>query len=428
MSYDILGSIAHTMMLERQRILGKDEAGAIVRALRGLHAEWKSGRFALSLEHEDVHMNVEAAVTKKTPHGMKMHTARSRNDQVLLDMRMYMRDSILRTCLGISRLKASLAKLSRKDGPMVGYTHTRVAQPITVSLWCDAHVRSLSRDADRLMECYRRANVSPLGACALAGTAWRIDRRYTAKLLGFRGVQENELDTISSRGELEAELLSALAIMMAKLSGMAEELIWLSQKGLVRLPDRVCTGSSIMPNKKNPDILELVRGRTGRSYGALMHALSVKKGLASGYHSDMQETKYAVMQGVDTAASCLGIMAIAAGSLSFDHNAIEKELEGGYAQATEIADRLAMRGIPFREAHGRAGRLVRRCEGEGKAISALGHDEAGRILGVAMGESEWRALCSLNRARLRRHVNAPKNGGILREMKKIEKAYRKLLR
>jgi argininosuccinate lyase len=252
-----------------------------------------------------------------------------------------------------------------------------------------------------------------LGACALAGTPWKIDRAYTAKLLAFGGVQENELDTISSRGEAEAELLSALSIMMSRLSGLAEELIWLSQKGLVGLPDEFCTGSSIMPNKKNPDALELVRGRASRVHSNLFHILSVKKGLISGYHSDMQETKYAVMSGIETSLASIIVMAKLLERLEFDQDAIKQELEQGFAQATEIADRLAMQGMPFREAHGKAGKLVKECEKKGITLS--------QHKGIA------KKLVSLERKRLKRKIVLKEDDFFEKESKRIDKVFQDIM-
>lgn len=402
--YDIIGSIAHVKMLKKQKILKDNEASEIIKALKEILKSWEKGQFKLDPKLEDVHMNIEAAVSKKTKHGKKIHTARSRNDQVLLDMRMYMRDEIFGLAKGINELQKSFATLAKKDGPMVGHTHTQVAQPITISFWCDAQVQGLQRDIERLKDCYKRINSCPLGACALAGTSWNIDKEYTAKLLAFDNAQKNELDTISSRGEAEAELLSSLSILMTRLSGLAEELIWLSQKGLLELPDEFCTGSSIMPNKKNPDALELIRARTARVQSNLVHVLSVKKGLISGYHSDMQETKGAVMDGIETAAQSLNVMSKIVKKLKFNKGKIEAELEAGFAQATEIADALAMKGMPFREAHEKVGKLVKECEKKGVALSK--HKGTGK--------------------RLKRKIVLKEDGFLSKEGKKIEDAYRNL--
>ncbi len=416
--YDMLGSIAHTSMLGRQDILGRREADSITSALRRLLKSERSGEFTLDPALEDIHTNVEADMTRITTVAAKMHTARSRNDQALLDMRMYMRDEALAITEAVITLQKGFAALSKEDGVMAGYTHTRIAQPLTVSFWCDSFVQGFGRDIERIMGCYGRLNASPLGACALSGTSWNINRGYTARLLAFGSVQKNALDAVTSRGEGEAELLSALAILMTKLSGIAEELIWLSQKRLITIPDEFCTGSSIMPNKKNPDVLELIRGRSGRVHGALMHVLSVKKGLMSGYHSDMQETKYAVMQGIETAKECTVMLAEVVGCLGFDDNAMRNELEQGFAQATEIADALARKGIPFREAHGIVGRLVGRCSEAGITLS-----EAEPL--QPFTAKEWKALVSLERPRLKVKVAVDSSWAkrVHEEKLKIEKAY-----
>lgn len=424
--YDILGSIAHVRMLAKQGILGKEEAAEIVSALKTVYSRWENGGFALKSGLEDVHMNVEDAVTSITPHGKRMHTARSRNDQVLLDMRLYMRDALLRAVEAVEALQASFSEISVNDGPMVAYTHTRVAQPITVSFWCQAWMDGLGRDKERLLDAYRRVDRNPLGACAISGTGWKIDRTETAGLLSFGSVQENELDTISSRGECEAEALSALSMLMCRLSRLCEELIWLSEKGLVSIPEAFTTGSSIMPNKKNPDVLELVRGRTARVYSNLSHCLTVLKGLISGYHSDMQETKYAVMSGFDHTSASLGMMAGVVSGLGFDSGKIEKELDEGFAQATEIADMLAMDGLPFREAHERSGKLVRHCEGKGVTLSLIPLAEAEAALGVKIGRERWALMTTLGRPRLKRKA-AFARAGVEKEMEKIEKAFKKLI-
>jgi argininosuccinate lyase len=421
--YDILGSLAHVRMLYEAEILSTAEFEGIRNALRALLDQLERGMLRLDPSLEDIHMNIEAAVSSMTPAGKKMHTARSRNDQVLLDMRMYMRDRTLSVLFALSGLQEAFASLSRREGPMVAYTHTRVAQPITVSFWCDAWSRSFDRDIGRLRDAYRRLNVNPLGACAVAGTPWKIDRARTAALLAFDGVQENELDTIASRGECEAEALSALSIAMCKLSRLSEELIWLSQKGLLSIPEEHTTGSSMMPNKKNPDVLELVRGRSGRVYGDLLHCLVSLKGLPPGYNSDMQETKQAAISGFETTEACIRAAGMVVRGVGFSREAIERELDAGFAQATEIADHLAMKGMAFRDAHGKAGKLVLHCEKEGKSIPSLGAEEAGAILGRPMEKDEWAALRSNRRDRLARKVVPWKPAFAEKESERIGKAY-----
>ena len=422
-AYDVLGSLAHVRMLYRQEIISTSDFEGISGALRTVLGQAEAGAFRLDPSLEDVHMNIESAVSRLTPSGKKMHTARSRNDQVLLDMRLYMRDEVLAVILGLIRLQEAFSKAVRKDGPMVAYTHTRVAQPMTVSFWCDGWAQSFGRDIERLEDAYSRVNRNPLGACAVAGTAWKIDRKLTAELLAFGSVQDNELDTITSRGECEAELLSCLSIVMCKLSRLSEELIWLSEKGLVAISEEHTTGSSIMPNKKNPDVLELVRGRSGRVYGNLMHCLSSLKGLVSGYNSDMQETKFAIMGGFDTATASIRAFTMVLEGASFDSKEIEKELDAGFAQATEIADFLAMGGMPFRDAHAKAGELVRYCEKTGKRISELEADDARKILGLSVPPAKWSELRSFERPRLKRKVRTSDPSFAEKEMEKIEKAY-----
>ena len=422
-AYDLLGSIAHVKMLAKQKIIPVKEAGEITKALSVVLSRYNSGQFTLDPSLEDVHTNVEAAVSNLTPAGKTMHTARSRNDQVLLDMRMYMRDEALELAYAAIQLQKAFVVLAKQDGPMVGYTHTRVAQPITISFWCEAQVQSLGRDIDRLLQFEARFNQNPLGAGALAGSGWPVDREYTAKLLGFASVQKNALDAISSRGEAEGELLAHLSILMGKLSGLSEELIWLSQMKLIQIPDEFCTGSSMMPNKKNPDVLELIRGRASRVQGNLVHCLGVKKGLMSGYHSDHAETKYAVMMGVDTTKGSLQILASLVPSLTFNSQSIEAELESGYAQATEVADALAHKGVPFREAHGMVGKLVGECQTAGISLS-----KATPI--PPLNSKEWAEATQLERTRLKVKVelDASLEKKVVEEKKKIQKTFEQLIR
>lgn len=419
--YDVYGSIAHIQMLDKQKILTKKEADSIIGALKQILSKITKNEFELIGDLEDIHSNVEVIASSISPESKKMHTARSRNDQILLDMRLFLRDEVLKIALDSIALQKSYCKLSKEEGMMIGYTHTRVAQPITISFWCDAQVQSINRDIDRLLEVYKRINVNPLGSGAVAGSSWNIDRNYSAKLLGFEKIEENELDAISSRGEIEAEILSDLAILMSKLSGVSEELIWLSQKGLITIADKFCTGSSMMPNKKNPDVLELIRARSARVHANLLHVLGVKKGLISGYHSDMQETKYAVMRGVKTTKECLKMLGRIIEELKFDQKAIEAELKEGYSQATEIADALAKKGITFREAHAVVGKLVNECREKGITL-----DKATRI--TQLTQKEWNDALSLDRKRLKKEIKIEeeREKWVKIEMEKIEKIYLKL--
>jgi len=267
--HDIKGSMAHAVMLHEKGLLSLHEAKAILSGLEVVLADYKKGDFALERKLEDVHMNVEAKLTEIDAHGKKLHTARSRNDQINLDMRMYMRAEIITLLKKLHALGVSLEGLSKQSVPMPAYTHTRVAQPISVSYWANSYFDGFFRDAVRLSRAYDMLNTNPLGSGAVAGTTLPIDRGLTAKLLGFASVQENSLDCSSNRGEFEAQVAFVCSLIMTRLSRMCEELIWQSQKGLVALPDKFCTGSSMMPQKKNADILELVRGRSARAYASL---------------------------------------------------------------------------------------------------------------------------------------------------------------
>lgn len=379
-SYDIAGSLAHVIMLKEQKILKAGEAQAILDALLKIRSQYDKGLFALKPELEDVHMNVEAAVTQLTLHGKKMHTARSRNDQVILDTRLYMRDKILEIASAIVELQKAFAAAAKKNEIMPAYTHTRIAQPISTAFWADAYTCAFFRDLDRLFELYGRVNQNPLGACACSGTSWNINRNRTAQLLGFAKVQENALDVVSSRGELEAELLSILSLVMVKLSRLSEELIWFSEKGFVAIPEEFTTGSSIMPQKKNADVLELIRGRAGRVSGNWIHILTALKGLPSGYNSDSQETKKALMEGIETTRAGLAVAAAVVQGLQFNEKTMIESLQKNFAQATRLADLLAQKGMPFREAHAATGQLVRLCENQGKILEELSPSEIKNVL------------------------------------------------
>jgi argininosuccinate lyase len=366
--YDIAGSIAHAKMLGKQEILKTEEATAIVKALEEVLAEWKAGKFSLDPKLEDVHMNIEVAISKKTPHGKKLHTARSRNDQVNLAMRLYMRDQIDKMRVQLKQVQVTLAKQGKKPVVIPAHTHTRVAQPITNKIWGDAYVLSLEKDAERLVQLCKRINKNPLGACAISGTTWNIDRSYTAKLLGFDAIEENELETISSRGELEAEFAFICSLIQTQLSRIAEDLIWLSYVGLVEIPEEYCTGSSIMPNKMNPDALELVRGKTGRVTGNLVALLTILKGTPTGHNADTQESKRLVMDSIDTVMASLDIAEDIVADLSWDAKVGEQLLRKGYARATLLADKLAQEEMPFREAHEKVGEIVKKLEKQGKSL------------------------------------------------------------
>ncbi len=423
--YDILGSIAHVKMLSKQNILKKNEADKIIKMLKHLLILHQKGKFQLKKELEDVHMNIENKVTKFTHYGKKMHIARSRNDQIAVDTRMYLRDELLSTASLIIKLQKSFKKLAKKDIAMPSYTHTRVAQPITTSFWCESYVQSFERDLERIFDVYARVNRNPLGACAISGTNWKIDRKYTSELLGFESVIENEMDAISSRGEIEAEILFLLSQLMAKLSRFAEEIIWFSESGIIELSDEYTTGSSIMPNKKNPDVLELMRGRTGRVYGNLIHLLTIQKGLMNGHNADTQETKFAVMSGLDIVKETLVVLIDIVPTFEFDEKKMIIEIKKGYANATELADLMVMNEIPFRDAHERIGKLVGQLIKQEKYLEDLEPKEINKILGTNLDIKLIENAISIKKERLSKKIKLnPKWGGKINvELDKIKKIF-----
>jgi len=395
--YDIEGSMAHVCMLCKQGILKKQEAAPILRALLQLQARAGKNELALDAEPEDVHMNVEAEATKLTPEAKKMHTARSRNDQVSLDTRLYLRHEMNKTSRQLVLLVKELAFLSKRKTIFPSYTHMQIAQPITLSFYCRAYADAFARDFSRISECYCRINLNPLGAGAVAGTTWNIDREHTASLLGFSGVQQSPLDVVTSRGEMEAELIFALTMLLTHAGRVAEDICLLSSKRIAILSDSTSTGSSMMPQKKNPDPMELLRGKTARMHGLLMHSLSLMKGLPSGYNMDSQESKYAVMHALDTAQECIPVLCEVLATIDFDADAIKEELEKGYACATELADLLARKGVPFRSAHEITGKLVKGRIAKKKYLSALAASEVSQLAGVKITEPELQAALNVDK-------------------------------
>ena len=373
---DIQGSIAHATMLAERGILSHDEADAIVGGLESIRGDITAGRFTWRGELEDVHMNIERALTERVgPVGGKLHTARSRNDQVATDFRLWLRDETYVLLELFARLRRVLVGEAEKHLGVImpGYTHLQVAQPVLFSHHLMAYFEMFSRDEERLQDSLKRLNVSPLGAGALAGTGFPIDRGRTAELLGFDRPAANSLDAVSDR-DFALEFLSAASITMMHLSRLCEELIlWSTQEfGFVTLPDSHTTGSSIMPQKKNPDVCELVRGKTGRVYGSLTALLTVMKGLPLAYNKDMQEDKEGVFDAADTLRACLTLMADMLPEMTV-HEARTRHAAGrAYSNATDLADYLAKKGLPFREAHEVVGKLVALGLGEDKDLQELG--------------------------------------------------------
>jgi argininosuccinate lyase len=364
-AHDLQGSIAHCKTLEKAGVLSRKETAAILRGLETVRGEFDAGRFPFAPQDEDIHMAIERRLTELIgPVGGKLHTGRSRNDQVALDIRLYLRDRLGVLLSGMTRLQRALLERARMhlDVVMPGYTHLQRAQPVLFAHHFLAYVEMLERDKGRVKDALVRLNVLPLGSGALAGTNYPVDRQYTAKLLGFASVSENSLDAVADR-DFAVEVLAALSITMMHLSRLSEELIlWSSQEfRFVELPDSFCTGSSMMPQKKNPDVPELIRGKTGRLYGHLLALLTMQKGLPLSYNRDLQEDKEALFDGLDTVASSVGVTAELIKGLTVNRAVLAKAVGSGYLLATELADYLVTKGVPFREAHAITGRIVRAC-------------------------------------------------------------------
>lgn len=378
-AHDIQGSIAHCRTLERAGVLNRRERAMIVRGLQLVQHELDRERFKFLPEDEDIHMAIERRLTELIgPLGGKLHTGRSRNDQVALDVRLYLRDRLTALADLLVDFQRVLVEQAKKtcDAPMPGYTHLQRAQPVLFAHHLLAYVEMIERDKGRLRDTRARVNVMPLGSGALAGTNYPVDRQYTARLLGFPTVTQNSLDAVSDR-DFMIEAASALAILMMHLSRLSEELIfWSSQEfQFVQLPDGFCTGSSMMPQKKNPDVPELVRGKTGRVYGHLMSLLTTLKALPLSYNRDLQEDKPALFDALDTAADSVEVMSELLRRVTVNRDALTKALRGGGMLATEVADYLVSRGVPFRTAHGITGRIVRWALEQGRDLDDLSLDE-----------------------------------------------------
>jgi len=362
---DITGSIAHATMLGRQGIIEPHEADKIVEGLKSILQDIEDGKVKFSLEYEDIHMNIEQLLTERIGEtGKRLHTGRSRNDQVALDMRMYIKREITELIPLIGGLMKALAEKSREnlDTVMPGYTHLQRAQPTTFAHYMMAYANMLRRDVGRLEDCYDRMDEMPLGAGALAATTYPIDRDFVRRALGFDRLTDNSIDAVSDR-DYCVELLSALSLLMMHLSRLSEEIIaWCSWEfQFVELDDAYSTGSSIMPQKKNPDVCELIRGKTGRVYGSLMTMLTVLKGLPLAYNKDMQEDKEAVFDAVDTVKECLEVLTPMFSTMTIHRDKMRKAASRGFINATDCADYLTKKGMPFREAYKTVGRLVTQC-------------------------------------------------------------------
>lgn len=370
--HDIEGSIAHAKMLRRVGVLTSRQMGKIVAGLKRILVAIKTGKFTWDPALEDVHMNIEAALIKRVPAGAKLHTARSRNDQVALDMRLYVRDEVRNLQAAIRKLQKALVAMAKKNADVVmpGYTHLQRAQPVLFAHHLLAYVEMFQRDHERLDDCFKRVNVCPLGSGALAGSTIRVDRAYVAKLLGFDGITQNSMDAVSDR-DFIIEYCAAASLIAMHLSRLAEDVIlWASAEfGFVTVGDAYSTGSSLMPQKKNPDIAELARGKSGRVFGNLVSLLTLLKGLPLTYNRDLQEDKERLFDTVDTVQMMLSIMAAMLANTKVNRQKCEAAASDPSLLATDLADYLVKKGVPFRQAHHAVGKLVGMMESAGKQLN-----------------------------------------------------------
>ena len=372
---DITGSMAHAAMLAAKNIITQEDADQLIAGLEGILSDLESGKLSIDMTCEDIHMFVEQVLTERLGDvGKKLHTARSRNDQVALDIRMYLREEIDTLSGYVKELTAAVTDKAEQyaDAIMPGYTHLQRAQPITFGHHLMAYAMMLLRDVERLADCRKRMNRSPIGCCALAGTTYDTDRRFEAEKLGFDGICRNSLDGVSDR-DFCVELMSALSVLMVHLSRFAEEIIlWSSWEfKFVELSDAYTTGSSIMPQKKNPDMAELVRGKTGRVFGDLMGLLTTLKGLPLAYNKDMQEDKEGVFDACDTVKMCLQVFTGMVSTMKANTGNMKRAAQTGFINATDLADYMVKKGLPFRSAYKISGQLVALCIKENKVLEEL---------------------------------------------------------
>ena len=404
---DIRGSLAHARMLAKQGIIAAADLADIERGMAIVTEEIESGKFEWSLDLEDVHLNIEKRLTALVGDaGKRLHTGRSRNDQVATDIRLYLRDAIDDILSLLKQFQSRLLDLAEAEAatPLPGFTHLQVAQPVTFGHHLLAYFEMTRRDAERFVDCRRRTNRLPLGAAALAGTSYPIDRHLVAELLGFDGVCENSLDAVSDR-DFAIEFCGASALVMMHLSRLSEELVlWMNPRfGFITIADRFCTGSSIMPQKRNPDVPELARGKTGRVYGHLMALLTLMKGQPLAYNKDNQEDKEPLFDAVDTVTDTLRIFAEMIAGISTRPENMRDALRQGYATATDLADYLARRGLPFRDAHAVVGLAVRHAEALGVDLSELALADL-RQFSALIDEDVFKALTVDGSLAARNHI------------------------
>ena len=420
--HDIAGSIAHAKMLARQRIISARDAHKIVRGLKAVQREIEAGKFVFSSADEDIHMNIERRLTEKIgAAGGKLHTARSRNDQVALDLRLYLREEVALIVQALQALQREMARAAKRhiDVIMPGYTHMQRAQPVLFSHHLLAYYDMLERDCARFSDCLERINVLPLGAGALAGTTFPIDRGYVARLLKFSEVSKNSIDSVADR-DFILEFLAAAAILFVHLSRLAEELVlWSSQEfAFIELPDRYCTGSSMMPQKKNPDVPELIRGKTGRVFGHLHALLTIMKGLPLAYNRDLQEDKIPLFDTVDTVKASLNMVRELIAGAKARKDKMLAAAQDGFMNATDLADYLVGRGVPFRTAHAAAGKVVQYCLSHARRIEELPLAELKRF-SAKIEKDVYRYLSVNAVVGRRRAIGGTARSNVIRRLKEL---------
>jgi len=407
---DIQGSMAHVRMLAKQGILTEEEKEQILKGLESILEDVENHRLEITEEYEDIHSFVEANLVQRIGDaGKKLHTGRSRNDQVALDMKLYVRDEVREMDRLVLDLLKALQKIMEENlhTYMPGFTHLQKAQPITLAHHMGAYFEMFRRDRGRLHDIYQRMNYCPLGSGALAGTTYPLDREYTASLLEFEGATRNSMDSVSDR-DYVIELLSAMSTIMMHLSRFCEEIIiWnTNEYQFVEIDDAYSTGSSIMPQKKNPDIAELVRGKTGRVYGALVSILTTMKGLPLAYNKDMQEDKELTFDAIDTVKGCLALFTGMISTMRFRKDRMEASAKNGFTNATDAADYLVGKGVPFRDAHGIVGRLVLYCLEKDIALDDMTLEEY-KAISPVFEEDIYEAISMKNCVEKRNTIGAP---------------------
>ncbi len=421
---DIQGSLAHATMLGRQGIITKEEADDIVNGLQAILQDIEDGNVEFSMENEDIHMNIEAMLTQRIgPDGKRLHTGRSRNDQVAVDFRLYVKSEIpkiIGMLLDLEKVLIEKAK-SNTETVMPGYTHMQRAQPTSFAHYMMAYANMIRRDITRLEDCLERMDECPLGAGALATSSYPIDREFTAHALGFKKPTENSMDSVSDR-DFAIEFLSACSILMMHLSRFSEEIIlWCSWEfKFVEMDDAYSTGSSIMPQKKNPDVAELVRGKTGRVYGSLITLLTVMKGLPLAYNKDMQEDKEPVFDAIDTVELCIPVFSAMLKTMTVLPKNMRKAASGGFINATDCADYLTRKGMPFREAYMIVGRLVNNCLKSGDTLDTLTLRDFRAVSNLFDGDI-YDALALKTCVNERKVMGGPAEQEVLRQIAYIEK-------